>query len=95
MTGAQGEDKEYANCGKKVNERSVGECEMSEVILRAAKEVCGEYEKGVSNPWVIGHEEVIGCALAQVNKMVNERNECDCNECYNEIENESYCKREK
>ena len=50
---------------------------VSEVMVRALKVVCGECEKGVSNPWVIGHEKVIGNMLERVDGEVNERNECN------------------
>ena len=41
------------------NER-MGEWEkMSEVMIRAATDVCGTREKGISNSWVIGKEESI------------------------------------
>ena len=49
---------------------------VSRVMVRAAKEVCGESERGVSNPWVIGHEEEIEELMARVNAAVDERNEC-------------------
>ena len=56
---------------------SMGEWEkMSEVMIRAAKDVCGMREKGIENPWVIGHEENISERMARVNVAVNERNEC-------------------
>ena len=32
---------------------------VSKMMVSTAKEVCDEYEKGVSNPWVKGHEEGI------------------------------------
>ena len=58
------------------NERT-GEWErVSEVMVRAAKDVCGVREKGVVNPWVIGHEESISERMRRVNEAVNERNEC-------------------
>ena len=58
------------------NER-MGEWErVSEIMVRAAKEVCGVREKGVLNPWVIGHEESIRERTSRVNDAVNERNEC-------------------
>ncbi|KAI8486755.1 hypothetical protein Bbelb_355030 [Branchiostoma belcheri] len=49
---------------------------VSEVMLRAAKEVCGEVEGKVKNPWVIGHEEEIESLVDRVNEAVNQRNEC-------------------
>ena len=49
---------------------------VSEVMVRAAKEVCGESERGVSNPWVIGHEEEIGEMMSRANEAVNVRNDC-------------------
>ena len=49
---------------------------VSEVMVRAAKDVCGVREKGVSNPWVIGHEEHISGLMTGVNEAVDERNEC-------------------
>ena len=49
---------------------------VSEVMVRAAKEVCGVREKGVTNPWVIGHEEHVRGLMTRVNEAVNERNEC-------------------
>ena len=56
---------------------NVGEWEkVSEVMVRAAKDVCGIREKGVLNPWVIGHEESIRERMARVNEAVNARNEC-------------------
>ena len=56
---------------------SMGEWEkVSEVMIRAAKDVCGTREKGIANPWVIGHEESISDRMARVNEAVNERNEC-------------------
>ena len=48
---------------------------VSEVMVRAAREVCGVREKGVSNPWVIGHEEHVRRLIMRVNEAVNERNE--------------------
>ena len=42
--------------------------EVSEVTLGVAKDVCGECQKKVSNPWVTGHEEVIRSMLARVNE---------------------------
>ena len=48
---------------------------VSEVMVRAAREVCGVREKGVSNPWVIGHEEHVRSLMMRVNEAVNERNE--------------------
>ena len=58
-------------------DESVGEWEkVSEVMVRAAKQVCGESERGISNPWVIGNEEEIESLNVRVNEAVNERNDC-------------------
>ena len=38
--------------------------------------MCGESERGISNPWVIGNEEEIQSLNVRVNEAVNERNEC-------------------
>ena len=57
-------------------DESVGEWEkVSEVMVRAAREVCGESDRGVSNPWVIGHEEEIEERMTRVNEAVNVRND--------------------
>ena len=54
-----------------------GEWEMvSEVMVRAVKDVCVESEKGVADPWVIGNEEEIGALMTRVNEAVNVRNDC-------------------
>ena len=42
------------------SDENVGvEEKVSEVMLGVAQDVCSECEKNVSNPWVLGHEEVI------------------------------------
>ena len=78
----EGKKEEYAERTRQLLEEgegdeSLGEWErVSKVMVRAAKEVCGESERGVANPWVIGHEEEIDEMMARVNAAVDERNEC-------------------
>ena len=82
MLQEEGKREEYAERTKQLwdegdrDERvGAGEWEKaSEVMMRAAKEVCGVCEKRVTNPWAIGHEEVIEGMVARVNEAVNERN---------------------
>ena len=49
---------------------------VSEVMVKAALAVCGRSERGVLNPWVIGHEEELGEMTTRVNEAVNVRNDC-------------------
>ena len=49
---------------------------MSEVMVRAAKYVCGLRKTGVSNPWIIRHENHIKDPMTRVDDAVDERNEC-------------------
>ena len=45
-------------------------------MVKAALAVCGRSERGVLNPWVIGHEEELGEMTTRVNEAVNVRNDC-------------------
>ena len=78
----EGKKEEYAERTRQLlveNERDVSRGEwkkVSEVMLRAVRDVCDVSERRVSNPWVIGHEEEIYEINARVNEAVNERNDC-------------------
>ena len=48
--------------------------EMSDVMMTAAKEVCGEVEGRVANPWILGHEERLKELEEGIRTAVNERN---------------------
>ena len=43
--------------GEEVREDSTGWTKVQEVVLEAAKEVCGEAQKRIENPWMVGKEE--------------------------------------
>ena len=61
-----------------MNEREIEEWkweEMSEVMMKAAAEVCGETTKPVANPWTIGHEEELGGLREEIVRAVRMREE--------------------
>ena len=49
--------------------------EVSSIIVRAAKEVCGEHSKRVRNPWIIGAEKEPAVLRENIDKRVPARNE--------------------
>ena len=49
--------------------------DMSEVMLTAAKEVCGETTKPVANPWTIGYEEELEGLRDEIVRNVRMREE--------------------
>ena len=53
--------------------------EVSSILVRAAKEVCGEQSKRVENSWIIGAEEQLAELRANINNWVQARNEATNN----------------
>ena len=47
--------------------KSRGWTEISNILVRAAKQICGVHTKKVENPWIIGHED----ELAEIRKAIN------------------------
>jgi hypothetical protein len=47
---------------------------LAEVMTEAAKEVCGVCEKGVQNPWTIGHGDELNALNERVSAAVRLRN---------------------
>ena len=45
-------------------------------MVRAANELYGVREKGMSNPWVIGHEEYLRGLMYRVNEALGGMEEC-------------------
>ena len=48
--------------------------EMIDLVLREAKEVCGEDEKRVENPWMVGKEEELQRMKSKISGAVTQRN---------------------
>ncbi len=48
---------------------------ITELVIRAAKDVCGEDEKRVQNPWMIGREEDLRRMKSAISGAVTSRNE--------------------
>ncbi|XP_075248353.1 uncharacterized protein LOC142341314 [Convolutriloba macropyga] len=53
--------------------------EVSSILVRAAKEVCGEQSKRVENPWIIGAVKELAELRANNNKWIQARNEATNN----------------
>ena len=49
---------------------------LAEVMVEAAREVCGEGRGRASNPWMVGREEELGALHRAVNEATERRNEC-------------------
>ena len=49
--------------------------EDDEVMVQAAREVCGEVTRPVANPWTIGHEREVNELQERVKAAVRTRNE--------------------
>ena len=56
-------------------EEGTGWTEIVNVTIAAAKEVCGEQERRVENPWMIGKEERLQQLRSRINGAVTRRNE--------------------
>ncbi|MCP3661889.1 MAG: hypothetical protein GY696_05230 [Gammaproteobacteria bacterium] len=48
--------------------------EIIDIVLKAAKETCGESEKRIENPWMIGKEEELQHMKSRIAGAVTERN---------------------
>jgi hypothetical protein len=49
--------------------------ELTNIVTRAAKDVCGTEEKKVDNPWLIGKEDEIQRMRSRVTTAINSKNE--------------------
>ena len=56
-------------------ENGTGWNEIVNVTIAAAKEVCGEQERRIENPWMIGKEERLQQLKSRINGAVSRRNE--------------------
>ena len=49
---------------------------ISDILGKAAEEVCGRERKSIENPWNIGHEEEISQMRREITDLINRRNQC-------------------
>ena len=49
--------------------------EISEVVMKAAKEVCGLMEKRIENPWMVDKDEEVGVMRHRITTAIGRRNE--------------------
>ena len=54
--------------------------EIVDLVTRAAKDICGEEEKRIENPWMIGKEEELQRLKVGITTAVNQRNEISVRE---------------
>ena len=59
--------------GEEVEEESTGWAKLQEVVVEAAKEVCGEVTKSVENPWMVGKEEEVRRLRQEIGRCLEER----------------------
>jgi len=57
------------------SEQEVNWTKMSEIMITAAKEVCGIEKKRILNPWMMGHEEEMTAKTERVTTAVERRND--------------------
>ena len=48
--------------------------EISEILTKAARDICGVQSKKVENPWIAGHEEQLQEMRTEINKWIAARN---------------------
>ena len=48
--------------------------EISEILTKAARDICGVQSKKVENPWIAGHEEQLHEMRTEINKWIAARN---------------------
>ena len=51
--------------------------EISDILLKAAEEICGVEEKEVENPWMVGRDEEVTEMRARITAAVTGRNEAN------------------
>ena len=49
--------------------------EISEVVMKAAKEVCGLKKKRIENPWMVDKDEEVGVMRHRITTAIGRRNE--------------------
>ena len=50
--------------------------EITEVVTKAAEDICGIQEKKIENPWMAGRDEEIQRMRARITGCLTQRNDC-------------------